>query len=764
MPSNVTRRSFLKVAGWSAVSTFAGSLPGWMCRDSYAQAGGEALVKSHCPLCPQGCGMDLIIGAGKLREVKGMIEDPETRGCLCDLGKSLPEVIASEQRIQTPLKRIGNKGRGEFVNISWEEALSTISRRWVQIIQEDGAHAIASYLGTTVSMDPYFLIPRLMYALGSPNIFLPEELDESAWAWAGKLTVGSFPSKSFEQWDKTNCITLWGLDPDASSPCTTPQWVREQRKRGCKLIVINPRRIPLAEEADEWLPLRPGTDGALAWSMAQVIIQENLFDGAFIEKWTDGFQGFKEIALREEYRAEKVAALCGIHHEQIKRTARLFAQHSPGLLLGGSGVSQQGSGLQNSRALHCLNVLTGNVNKPGSNLYYSYPLEPGTGFVSLEERVENTGLLDRQLVKLPLGYGDSSRLWDILIASGDDLYWKDYIFRNALSEGRYPYNATEVYASGYQGKAYPLKSLMVIESDPLRELPGSLKGEMGLQKLPFLVVVSPFLNETTRYADIVLPSTISPESANLVSCHRPLSSQYLRLRKKAIAPQGESMSSHTIICNLAYMMGAGKLFDFTEGAFANMIFRSSPFTRTLSYQDLETAPLPLTPLYQVRELFPHPYRKSFDTPSGKALFASTPLAELGFNPYPEWHPPLESESQTPAFFSKYPLTLVSGTTVGNKTSLGEDEVLVNTQDAGDQGIEAGTDVWIESKVNKVKRKVVISEDIAPGVVFVLQSLSAPIPGSTGKVHSINRLIDDQNNDPIAGAPRFNGMLVKVYRA
>jgi anaerobic selenocysteine-containing dehydrogenase len=708
--------------------------------------------------------MDLIIGDGKLREVKGMVEDPETRGCLCDLGKSLPEVILSEQRIQTPLKRIGQKGRGEFVKISWEEALSTISQRWIQIIQEDGAHAIACYLGTTVNMDPYFLIPRLMYALGSPNIFLPEELDESAWAWAGKLTVGSFPSKSFEQWDKTSCITLWGHNPDASSPCSTPQWVREQRKRGCKLIVIDPQKIPLAEEADEWLPIRPGTDGALAWSMAQLIIQENLLDSAFIEKWTGGFRGFKEIALREEYQAEKVAELCGIQHEQIKRTARLFAQHSPSLLLGGSGVSQHGSGLQNSRAIHCLNLLTGNVNKPGSNLYYSYPLEPGTGFASLKERVENTGVLDKQLVKLPLGHGDSSRLWDILIASGDDLYWKDYIFRNARSEGRYPYNATDVYATGYQGKAYPLKSLMVIESDPLRELPGGLKGEMGLQKLPFLVVVAPFLNETTRYADIVLPSTISPESANFVSCHRPLSSQYLRLRKKAIAPQGESTSSHTIICNLAYLMGVGKLFDFTEGAFANMIFRSSPFTRTLSYQDLEASPLPLVPLYQVRELFPHPYRKNFDTPSGKALFASNLLAQLGFNPYPEWHPPLESKSQTPAFFSKYPLILVTGRVLGPKTSVGKAEVLINPQDARDHGITAGMDVWVESKINKIKRKAVISEDIAQGMVWTAKLLSALIPASTGKVNSVNHLIDDQHNDPIAGAPRFNEMLVKVYPA
>ena len=130
-------------------------------------------------------------------------------------------------------------------------------------------------------------------------------------------------------------------------------------------------RHRLAEEADEWIPLRPGTDGALAWSMAQVIIKENLYDVDFIEKWTEGFEGFKEIALREEYQPEKVAALCGIQAGQIELAARLYANNTPSLILGGSGVSQHGSGLQNCRAVHCLAPLTGNVNKTG---FKSLPL------------------------------------------------------------------------------------------------------------------------------------------------------------------------------------------------------------------------------------------------------------------------------------------------------------------------------------------------------------------------------------------------------
>ena len=128
MPSNVTRRSFMKIAGLSALSTVGVGMPGLLGTRSLAQEAGGSLVKSNCPLCPQGCGMDLFIENGSLTQVRGMIEDPETRGMLCERGKSLPEVLGSEKRILTPLKKSGEKGGEGFVPISWGEALSTVAR------------------------------------------------------------------------------------------------------------------------------------------------------------------------------------------------------------------------------------------------------------------------------------------------------------------------------------------------------------------------------------------------------------------------------------------------------------------------------------------------------------------------------------------------------------------------------------------------------------------------------------------------------------
>lgn len=763
MSGNVTRRSFLRIAGWGTLSTMTVGAAGLLRSQSFARETGSPVVKSNCPLCPQGCGIDLFIEGGRLSTVRGMVEDPETRGMLCALGKSLPEIISSEKRVVTPLKRVGQKGAGAFAPITWNEALSTVAGQWAGIMREEGPQAIAGYAGMGLSMESSFLLPRLLYALGSPNVFLPEGLDEGAWGWAGRLTVGSFPTVSFDPWDRTGCMVLWGHNPDDASPCTTPRWIRDRKRKKGRLIVVNPRKIALAEEADEWVPIRPGTDGALAWSIAQVLMRENLHDAAFVEKWTEGFAGYREIALRDEYRPERVAATCGIEAEQITRIARLYAASAPSHILGGSGISQQGSGLQTCRAIHCLAALTGNINRPGSNLYYSYPLEPATGMASLEERVEGTGLLDKQLVKLPLGYSDASRLWDLILAEGGDLYWKDYIFRNALSEGRAPFTHTRVYGTGYRGKAYPVKSLLVLESDPLRELPHSLKGKMALTKLPLLVVITPFINETARHADIILPSAISPEATNLVSCHRPLGRHYLRVRKAAIAPRGESKSYQSIIAQLAYALGAGRHFAFTEMEYANMLFASSPFTRKFTHQKLTESPLPLVPLYTIRDLFPHPYRKSFDTPSGKVMFYSAPLHTMGFNPYPEWSPPLESRELTPEFFTRYPLLLATGRTLGRETAGENDCLLINPRDAQTAGLEDGMAVWVESKINKIKSNVKISTGIAQGVVGMYLE-TTPFGSGEGVARSeVNDLIDDRNNDPVCGAPRFNEMLVKVYR-
>jgi anaerobic selenocysteine-containing dehydrogenase len=287
---------------------------------------------------------------------------------------------------------------------------------------------------------------------------------------------------------------------------------------------------------------------------------------------------------------------------------------------------------------------------------------------------------------------------------------------------------------------------------------------MALKKLPFMVAITPFLNETARFADVIFPAAISPESNNLVSSHLPVSRHYLRVRKKALEPRGQSRSYQTIIGLLASALGAGKLFDFNEESFMNLFFKSSPFTQEHSYEKITASPLPMVPLYSVRNLFPHPHRKSFDTPSGKIMFKSRPLLQMGFNPYPEWFPPLEGKTLTPDYFARYPFLLVTGRTLEGKVPGGNDCVLLHSRDAQTLNLDEGTEVWVESKVNKIKRKLKISDDIAQGVVWIPLGKNPLRDKETVNGTPVNYLVDARNNDPVCGAARFNEMLVKIYPA
>jgi anaerobic selenocysteine-containing dehydrogenase len=238
----------------------------------------------------------------------------------------------------------------------------------------------------------------------------------------------------------------------------------------------------------------------------------------------------------------------------------------------------------------------------------------------------------------------------------------------------------------------------------------------------------------------------------------------LRIRKKALEPRGQSKSYQTTIGLLGASLGAGKLFDFNEESFVNLLFKSSPFTQERSYEQLTASPLPMIPLYSVRDLFPHPHRKSFDTPSGKVMFRSNPLFQMGFNPYPEWSPPLEGKTLTPDYFARYPFLLVTGRTLGGKTPGKDDFVLIHSRDAQTLNLAEGAEVWVESKVNKIKRKLKISENIAPGVVWIPLEKNPLRDKETVEETPVNYLVDARNNDPVCGAARFNEMLVKIYPA
>lgn len=762
--NGMDRRSLLKMGGYGILAllcpdTLKGS-------KSLAQTA-DTIVKTHCGLCSWECGIDVRMRAGKVLGIEGMVEDPETRGGICPLGKEQGKLLTDPERILTPLKREGKRGEGKFRPISWPEALSIIKERWTQILKESGGISISGFFGSDLSLDGQWMAQRLFSLLGSPNLFLQRTADLSSWNFAGTTLIGGSPSLSLEDLNRSRCIILWGANHLLSGWSIGRQRIQEILKKGTKLIVIDPRPTFLAERASLWLRPRPGTDGLLAWSMAQVILEGNLHDREFIKQWTMGFEGYVEMASKIEYSPPATASICGVPAAQILEAARTFAMLKPAMIIGGLGVSQHSAGVQTGRAIQSLSALTGNMNVKGGNLFFPHPLESLAGPASLIDRLKDSTSWQRRVVELSTERMDSNRLWDLILADGRDTHWRKYIFRTAFSEKGDPFSRADAYPGGYKGKAYKIRSLLVQGGNPLSTLPNSLKGKLALEKVEFLIVADSFLTETVAYGDLVLPVSMGLESFGLLGGQHSLIRPWLSLRSPAVKAPKDCRSHQGILGALGRAMGYGQEFDFTEEQFIDMVLKSSPQTASIHFENLLKAPSRKLPLFGTLQIFPTPYhRQSFPTPSGKIEFQSQILMKNGFNPYPEWSPPVESPESTPEFYKKYPFFLTTGESGWEELEALEKKGLaraeVSPADAKKLFLKDGDSIVVESKVGRKRFLVSISEKMKPGVVWVSLGRRMGRPKSLG-IDSVNLVIDDAFNDPLSGASRSNEMLVRIFK-
>jgi anaerobic selenocysteine-containing dehydrogenase len=762
MIENINRRSFLKYCSLSLLSSLAfDSLVG---KSIFGQEKLKNVIKTRCSLCSFGCGMEVMVKKGKVIGIEGLRGDPESRGSLCNWGSSLKELMYHQERVIKPLKRKGIKGKGEFTPISWEEALRIIQSKWSEIIKKEGPSALACYLGENVGLESYFLLPRLFHSIGSPNLFSPGLSTQRGWGYGGYFTTGEFPSFNLEDIYKSKCLIFWGFNPNADTSPGIQEIIKKKVKENSKIITIDPRKIKNLDN-QIWIPMLPGYDGLLAWSMAQVIIKEGLEDQKFIEEWGHGFPGYRDIALKSEYSPEVVGKKLDISPAIIKSIAITYAKEKPALILGGRGVSLHSSGVQNARAIHNLIALTGNINRPGGNSYYTFPLTPFEGYVTFKDRLKINERIEKQLAVLPVGFSDVGRLWDLLYSDGDDNYWREHILRKAKSEKRSPYNLRYVYQDGYQGNAYKISSLLCVGGNPLLIHPNPLKGKIALKKLDFLVCIANRIDNTSSYADIILPQALPLEVTQIVSNQWPVGNFYLKLSEKAVSPYKDSLPLFEIICMLGKSLGFQKEFDLTLPNLISKIAEENPRTSKINYNKLKNSPIKALPLYSSQKLFPHPHYKKFNTPLGKVMFRSETLAELGFNPYPEFVPPMESKENTPNLASKFPLVLTMGMeNLSKKEKVTHVHAELNPKDAKKYNIKEGDFIFFETKAGKERYKVKLNSNLKQGVVWVL----SPEKATSGIFMDFDKtnqnaqnLVNDSYNDPICGAEPSKEMLVRI---
>ncbi len=481
--------------------------------------------KSICTICdPQTqCGLDLHVKDGKIIKVEGSKEHPYNEGTLCVKGAATRQYIYSEDRLKTPLKRSGPRGSGKFEPISWDEALDTIAARFNEIKKQNGPESVAFFAGYTKYFRPY--LKRLAHSFGSPNYLTESSTCSQATTMAQKLTFGQ-PARPDVK--NTKCLLVWSANPFHTNPGNA-RTILKARERGMKLIVVDPRETPTTNLADIHLPVRPGTDGALALSMASVIIQEKLYDRDFVGNHSYGFEDYREFV--RHFTPEKGEELTGVPADKIIKAARMYASMKPAAIMpSASPVVHHTNGVQNYRAVFDLIGLTGNYDIPGGNLVVPQSFMHVPGLIPTREH---------EFIQ--------SRPWSEMAPRvGADRFpvWIDVLDEEAQAM-HLPYQIRS-------GEPYPIKALIGFGMNH-RMWPDSNGLLESVEKLDFFVNVDIFMTETCKSADIVLPACTSVERSEL-RCY-PMG--YIIFTQPAIPPLYESRSDVEIIYELAGRLGIG---------------------------------------------------------------------------------------------------------------------------------------------------------------------------------------------------------------
>ncbi len=492
---------------------------------------GRNIIRTTCEMCPvvnNNCGIDVFVNDGKITHVEGTKGHPVNDGKLCAKGLAAVQLQYNPNRLQYPLKRIGERGEGKWERITWDEALDTIATRLKKIIETDGPRAISWFKGIGPSWEEHWeFTQRFMNAIGSPNIVAHGYLCHVARMTGHIATYGGMPAADFEN---TRCMVMWGYNPVNTQLPNHMRRIMFARQRGAKLIVIDPRFSKTAAKANIWVQPRPGSDGALALGMLNVIIKENLYDREFVEKWTFGFDKLSKMI--EDYPPEKVESITWVPAATQREVARIYATIKPAVLYEQNGIDMQPNVTQTARALSILRSITGNLDVPGGSIL----------FPEISPEFKKTADLSLNRSKKDMDHA-----------------FKESVSSHPLYYSLHYVTVSEMVNAILDDKPYSIKAAIIQGMNPLVGIENSSRVRQALQKVPFLVVFDLFKTATAEMADLILPaaSFFEKTMTNLYAwgCRPRVDSKYYSLRKKIVEPLGECKSDFDFISELARKNG-----------------------------------------------------------------------------------------------------------------------------------------------------------------------------------------------------------------
>jgi anaerobic selenocysteine-containing dehydrogenase len=654
-------------------------------------------VKAVCPHdCPDTCGIVVTVDPanGRAVELRGDKDHPFTRGFLCQKVANYLDRVYHPDRLLYPLRRVGRKGEGKFERVSWPEAVREISSRFKQLAaSEHGPQAILpySYAGTMGKLMYGSLDRRFFHRLGAS--LLDRTICATAGAAGCDVTLGTRAMTDPEAAVNARYIVNWGSNTAVTN---IHFWKieHEARKRGAKIVTIDPYKSPTAVKSDWWIPVRPGTDAALALGVMHVIFREGWQDDDYLTNHCVGAKELRERVMTE-YPVAKVARITGLSEEEIEKLSREYARSrelfgGPALIRLNYGLQRHGGGGTAVRTIVCLPALTGDWRYPGAGALLStskaYPFD------------------DNYLTRPDL-----------------------------IPKGTRTVNMVQL-AEALHGElpGPPVKALFVYNSNPAAVCPDQSRVLMGLEREDlFTIVHDQFQTDTADYADIVLPATTQLEHFDI---HNSYGHLYVQANNPAIAPLGEAKPNTEVFRLLARAMGfEPDLFEETDEELARRSL-GGPGAPATGGSALDGITLDDTKAGPVRLNLPKnwaPFAEGkFPTPSGKCELYSAREARAGRDPLPHYAPPHEDPQTKPELAAKYPLQLLTppassflNSTFVNVDALrkaaGERTLEIHPDDAASRGITDGQTVSVFNARGRFRAKAILAGTVKPGVVVSL---------------------------------------------
>jgi anaerobic selenocysteine-containing dehydrogenase len=790
----ISRRDFIKIGATATTAGVAvaaatgtrallerGGAPATMQSNVTAASSlDEVWVKTTCALCPSGCGLDVRVVNGKAVKVEGNPLHPLNQGVCCLKGQAAPEVLYSPERIQRPRVQTGERGSGDWQEIPWDDALTLVADKLVELQSAGQTHTVAFLRGETRGQ-MRALINRFMTAYGSPNVVSQDSLHEQAARLAMFLTQGINGVPVYDL-NNANYVVAFGGNLLESSRHVIGYlgalaFMRRGRPERGKFVAVHPRMSLTGIKADEWLPIRPGTYGALALGMASVIINSGLYAEDFVRDFTFGFEdfedeagnlhmGFKRLVL-EQYPLDRVESITGVSAADIARLAGEFATNRPAIAVmpTAPGGLASGNSLYTAMAIHVLNALVGSVDVPGGVLVQRFPKPADWPDFTLDGAAE-AGLAQERID-----------------GAGSDAL--------PLALSAYQTVADRILAD----QPYPVNFLFLYNANPVYDAPNGERFAEALRKVPFVVSFASTLDESAAHADLILPASTFLEVWG---------DDYIEgtgyagvsLRQPVVEPVHDTHDPGDVLLSLAAKLGRPladalpwrSYKELVEYRLSGIDMDADKFKENGVWSEMvyfNAAPgSPAWASVVGRDRLNAPKDGRFDFFS-RELFAALSSPD-DLDCLPHFDLPVTFEA---ADAGTYPFLLVSQTLItqprgweGIVPSLQEayglqtnmkwsSWVEVNPRAAESLGVKNGDLVWVESPVGRVKVPVRLYEGIWPNAVYIPPGQGHRTLVKWGRGSEANIVVGANPNqllvagtEPLGGLAAVSPTPVRIYKA